>query len=668
MSNHTVRRIFSSFTGGLLITLSFSGWASKSTDNNENTVIELATIVTTATKTPRRLEEVPVQTWVLTRTDIEKTHAKNLAEALQYAPGVQLKPIHGKTGQGAWIQGFDADRVLVLINGNPISASTGSTVDVSQVAIGDIEQVEIIKGATSVLYGTSAMGGVINVITREPSAKFLASADISSGNWGRQSKKDNPSAKRHGNFELSTKRERWHAQLVAALTESDGFKAPNTPGDSTQGWQGHKHTLSGNLQYRFENALKFTLMPRYFDEDIKVLNNQFVPGIGNVTQDYTDQTVVTNISTVVEQALTKTSHWKVRAMWEDYVNEAQKASHRKTTTQHTEIAGQFDITVSDSHMLTLGAEYQHDAMDVDNISSNKREVSDETKQSLQAFVQDNWFVNRHLELLPGARIHQDSRFGSHVAPMLNAMYSTYQPLPGRLNIRAGLGNGYRTPNLKELFYLFDHSQIGYMVQGNEDLEPESSISYQLGFEWVFPNENGSLAISAFQNDIDDLIAEVLNPDVTGPNNAVIYEYQNIEQAKTQGMEVSLRQSWSSYFSLDISYNYLEAKNTQTGKALVERPEHTAKAGLDIYISHALSLTNKINYESDQFLDEDNTVVSPNYTTWDSVVNYQPNDQWALYGGVKNITDVQREFNGTDFRPVAGRYAYIGFRYQFKSND
>ncbi|MGC9385952.1 MAG: TonB-dependent receptor plug domain-containing protein [Hydrogenovibrio sp.] len=101
--------------------------------------------ITTATRTPRRLEEVPVQTTVVTREEVEKTHARNLAEALRYVPGIQLKPIRGKTGEGVWIQGFDPDRVLILVDGNPVSPSTGSTVDVTQVAIGDVERIEIMR-------------------------------------------------------------------------------------------------------------------------------------------------------------------------------------------------------------------------------------------------------------------------------------------------------------------------------------------------------------------------------------------------------------------------------------------------------------------------------------------------------------------------------------------
>ncbi|QAB14392.1 TonB-dependent receptor [Hydrogenovibrio thermophilus] len=655
-------------TGGLMFPViclsafSQAVWA-EPTKSSDETSLETVQ-VTTATKTPRRLDEVPVQTTVVTRDDIEKTHAQNLAEALKYVPGVQLKPIHGKTGEGVWIQGFDPDRVLILVDGNPVSPSTGSTVDVTQVAIGDVERIEIIKGATSALYGTSAMGGVVNVITREPTANFRVSADVSGGNWGEQSEKDNPLAKKHGNFEVSTKQDKWYGQVIADLTESDGFKAPDTAGESTQGWNGHKNTVSGKFQYAFDNDLKVTLMPRYFDEDAATLEDVAVPGFGNRTEEYRDKTQVTNIATVVEQRLKNDWNWKIRAMWEGFDNDSNKASHRKTFTDHSEAAAQLDMPLGDSHLVTVGAEFQYDYMDVKNLSTGTQEVADETKESTSVFAQDSWFVTPNLEVLPGARFHNDSRDGSHLAPMLNAMYSRQDWLPGRVNIRAGVGNGYRTPNLKELYYLFDHSQLGYVVQGNKDLKPESSISYQLGLEWVFPDD-GSLGVSLFHNDIDDLIAEALNPNKVGPNGAAVYEYQNIEKAMTEGVEVVFRKPLGSYFRLDASYNYLNARDVDTKKVLVERPEHEAKLGLDTYLWKVVTVTVKMNYESDQYLDEANDTVSPGYTTWDAIVNYDINQDWRLYGGVNNVTDVQRKFDGTDFRPEAGRYVYLGVRFQYE---
>ena len=164
--------------------------------------------VTTATKSPVLLEEVPIRTQVVTKEEIRRNHARNLAEALKYVPGLQLEKLHGKEGFGVWIQGMDSERVLILIDGNPLTPSSGNSVDVTQIAVSDVERIEIVKGAMSTLYGAAAMGGVVNVITQEPSDKFRFVADVSGGGWGDQNVKDGPVAKRTGNFELSTKQDK----------------------------------------------------------------------------------------------------------------------------------------------------------------------------------------------------------------------------------------------------------------------------------------------------------------------------------------------------------------------------------------------------------------------------------------------------------------------------
>ncbi len=626
-------------------------WAEEASSASDNARLE-AVQVTTATKTERRLDEVPVQTTVVSRKEIEKFHAQNLAEALKYVPGIQLKPILGKNGKGVWMQGFDPERVLILVDGNPVSPSTGSTVDVTQVAIGDVERIEIIKGATSALYGTSAMGGVVNVITRSPTSDLHFSADVSGGNWGDESERHNPVAKKKGNFEVSTKQDNWYGQLVADLNLSDGYQAIKD-NDAVQGWYGHKNTYSGKFQYEFDNDLKVTLMPRYYDEDAATKISS-----GSVQRDLTETKF---LSGVVEQKLDNDWQWKVRAMWEGYENEAQKTIHRKTDSSHSEVAAQLDIPLAGVHFVSVGAELKRDTMDVKNLTADTQEVDNEHRDSTQMFAQDSWFVTPNLEILPGVRLDNDSGYGTHVSPMLNAMYSRQDWLPGRVNIRAGVGNGYRTPNLKELYYVFDQSAHYYMVMGNEDLKPEESISYQLGLEWAFSNQ-GSIEVSAFHNDITNLIDTAFTGQMVGP--VAVYQYQNIDRAMTQGGEVVFRSALGSYFHLVASYYYVNARDEETKKRLVNRPEHEVKVGLDTYVTNDATFTVQMNYQSDEYVDTSNDTTSPGYTTWDMILNYDIDKSWQTYVGVNNLTDEQTDFSGTDLRPEEGRYYYLGLRYQY----
>src|SRR5690606_23582549 len=168
-------------------------------------------VVISATRTERAVVDAPVRVEVVTAAELARTHARTLKEALENVVGLQLREIHGKSGYEAALQGLGGDQVLVLVDGLPISASTGSTVDVTQLALAEVERIEVIKGATSAQYGSAAMGGVINVITRPLAAGWRADVVLDGGSYGEQ----NPSAqvveaaRRHGRVTAEGGSQHW---------------------------------------------------------------------------------------------------------------------------------------------------------------------------------------------------------------------------------------------------------------------------------------------------------------------------------------------------------------------------------------------------------------------------------------------------------------------------
>jgi len=116
--------------------------------------LEMEEVVITGTRTEKKLLEAPVRTEVVTREEIERTHARDLKEALEDVPGLLLRQTHGNQGQEVWMQGLDSARVLILLNGERLAAGSGSTIDLTQISAADIERIEIVKGATSALYGS----------------------------------------------------------------------------------------------------------------------------------------------------------------------------------------------------------------------------------------------------------------------------------------------------------------------------------------------------------------------------------------------------------------------------------------------------------------------------------------------------------------------------------
>lgn len=635
-------------------------------------------MVITTSKNPRKLKDVPVQTTVISGEELEKTHANKLKDALVYVPGLQLRQIHGKTGFGVWMQGFNSNQVLILLDGVPITPNSGTTIDVSQIAIGDIERIEIIKGAAPTLYGTAAMGGVINVISKKPTKKIQLKANVQGGSWGDQNTNGSLLGKHNTTLYTAINQEKWYAQIHTDWLESQGFDA--TPEDKdTQGWAGYKRNFSAKVGWRV-SGVEIALIPRYFKENTYTVRDKGrdSPGVVGLAN-YIDQGERKQLGTVAEKK-GDTVSWKVRLEAEDYETKSIKAARRNTQANRRTGGARVSLPLGEDHVLTYGMQFHHDFLNSENLSlsnHNKNEVDGKTKREYHFFLQDSWFVTDDFELLPGLRFNRNDRNGSHFAPSINSIYKLSPWQGGMLNIRAGVTNGYRTPSLKELFFKFDHSQIGYMVLGNTDLKPERSVSYQLGFEWIRKNQRffeEVVRFNLFYNDIDHLIDYFY----TGKDNRDIdlYTYQNIARAETKGWGLDIIAQPLPYLYFGFGFNYLDARDLKTGKTLSKRPMYDVKFNLNIALSSRIDWAIKTRYQSESLVDASaystyderlnkKRPQSPAFTVIDTKINHTLTEQWRLYYGINNVTAEQRSFKGPDLRPIESRFIYFGLAWQYE---
>ena len=431
-------------------------------------------------------------------------------------------------------KGLIQNRVLVLIDGNPLPASTGSSVDLSQVSVAGVERIEIIKGAASALYGTSAMGGVINVITQKTPSKPQLNLDFQSGSWQDQDLKRSPLARQILTLGASNQVGDWEGQFNAKFDDSNGWSVDPEQA-STQGEKGQRVNLSGVIGYQFEPGLNLRIQPHYYHEDLTTVLDNFVPGTGNLPKDKIELTDSYQLSAVLDNQTQADRNWQLRFMAEDYQNESRQdvqstaSIDQKRLTDIDEYQASFDYgyEFNPKHSLRTGVAFKQQSLNVRQHKLNSgwvTEVDGQKANSQEFYVQDSWFVNDHLEILPGVRMHHDADFGSHISPMLSALWSRETQNYGRLNLRASFGNGYRVPSLKERYYIFDHSHLGYMVLGHSDLKPESSLSYQLGGEWYYAKQS-SVQLNLFYNDATDLIESVYSESDSQASGLAIYRYQ-----------------------------------------------------------------------------------------------------------------------------------------------
>lgn len=646
--------------------------------SNSQAQTRLDNIVVTGTRTERKLLDVPVRTEVISKQELKKTHARDLAEALRYQPGLLLKETHGKSGSQVWLQGLDSDRVLVLVNGRPVSASTGSTVDLSQLAVGDIDHIEIVKGAVSALYGSSAMGGVVNIITRHSKAPLAYTLVADAGSFGDKNLGDDTDLGiKHVSLNATANRDRWRTHVAADYRDSNGFDLDKST-YRFEGDKGSKYNLNAALVYQSESGGEISFMPALYGEDLRRNFSSFAPGVGEIKK-YKNEEVERLTSTLAfKQPLKNDAQLSGFFIHEDFKDITEQDvlatvpvdQRREANIAFDKIELQWDRALGKKQLWTMGLvgfsadlKQHQDRLDGAQLITIDEISPGAGRQNIEFFAQDDIFLNEYWELLPGFRYQDDSDFGDYLAPRLNLMMTPEWWPKLETRLRLGIGRGYRVPNLKERYFLFDHSALGYMVLGNPALIPETSDSLQAGIDLT--HQNGFRAeLSLFQNTIEDLIDTHRNAEKSATAGLSIFEYVNVAKARTRGADLILDYRFNDIFSANIGYSYLDAIDRSTGKQLTRRPKNQIKLGLDWQLTRWNSeISLRGRYQSEEFIDGDNAIVSPEWVSLDLKFNQPLRDGLTCFVGLDNLTDEHRDpaRAGEDFRPEKGRFLYFGLR-------
>lgn len=629
-------------------------------------IVRLDGVVVSATRTERQLSDVPIRTEVVTAQELRRTHARSLKEALDNVPGLQLREIHGKSGYEATLQGMSSDQLLIVIDGMPLAASTGSTVDLNQYALADVARIEIIKGAASAQYGSSAMGGVINIISRDAKPGARAVVTYDAGSYGKQntSGRSGDLGQQHMNALLEGGGEQWQARISADVRDNQGFTVDRETW-VREGDESRRFQYGGRLSWTPSTATYLLFDVQRFEETDTQWLSVSLPGrYPNKTEDISRDRWALNGGWRGDQV-----SLALKALSERYRSESAKQNRgfpmafdqRDMALDTDFLSLQFDYPLSTAHHLQFGVDARQETLTQfkDGVPEVGRSGTVE-RHTYEVFAQDDYFFSERGEVVFGLRLQEDSDFGFHASPKVALKYSLYDHGVSQALFRASVGTGYRVPNLKERYYTFDHSAIGYMVMGNPSLNPETSLSYQAGvwFEWAAKR---TLDVNLFYNDIRDLI-QTDEENATVVNGIAVYSYKNISNARTYGMETVFSDRLLSRLGVVLSHTYTQAENTDNGQSLTRRPEHIARFGLDWQVSDSTEVHARWRYQSRELATSGADVWSPAWNTLDLKFNYQTTPQLSLFGGIDNITQRQRDFStGTDFGPITGRFMYLGVR-------
>jgi outer membrane receptor for ferrienterochelin and colicins len=476
---------------------------------------EVIVVTGTRSETPRQAS--PVTTEVIDRQRLVESGVQTAAEALAMRPGLWIERGFAGTN-GLSMQGLGPQYSLVLVDGARQIGRTDGVLDLDRFAVEDLEQIEIVRGPSSVLYGSDALGGVVNLVTRAPRDGFavdaLARVD---GRLGYEAR-----------GRIAGGRRGYNGTLVGSYREAPAITLDDDGSTGATTFDAYEDAhVTGRGIHRRGDAWRFDAGADYLRRDLRGINASATGAV------FDRRNVVENAATQIgarwNGERTAVRIEAAASMYRDQFLSDQRMSDALDQYQLTDesliearaqVARQFG-----RHRALAGGEVLREALESDRLS----EPGGRVRAAL--FVQDEWRLGEsdRAIIVPAARLDVDSQFGTHATPRLAARWQASETAV----VRGSVGMGYRAPSFKEMLLFFQNPGAGYVVEGNPDLDPETSISVQGGGEWQAKSWLW-LAGDAYANRLRDMIFVVALPD--DGSGTLRFGYDNIGRARTVGVE------------------------------------------------------------------------------------------------------------------------------------
>ncbi len=623
--------------------------------------------VTTASRTEQAVGDTAVTTEVVGRERIEASGAENLAEVLEEVPGMQVT--RSFAGAGIRMQGLDPRYTLILIDGQRVTGRISGTLDLTRIPAEDIEQVEIVQGPSSSLYGSDAIAGVVNVITRKTKRPYEAEVHAALGSFWTT----DVSAR------AGLRRKRFGAQLTGGWHRTDGYtlERPDRPPEdasTTGSWQNTGNVaLQTDFTPNTPADLRISTRVDYQLRDIRRVD--FSPPRANYDRQ--------NLTHLANVTITPEIRWNVPARlrligrfayFDDTLTTDQRLTDDGDSVERTvdklgEITAQYDQLVAAQHMLSFGFVTSFEDIDSDRVSAEQR-----ARQRVSLYVQDEWQIARtpRVVLVPSSRLDYDTQFGGALTPKVALRLDPTQ----WLTLRASYGAGFRAPDFKELYLQFANPAAGYRVAGNPQLNPERSRGANAGvdlklWEW------GSLSAAYFHNSIDGLITTPTGSALVDGDGTLVFQYVNLSEVQTQGVDLRGGATFLKHFGADLGYTYTLAYDLSPDdegrpqvRDLPGRPRHRGNVRLWFHhrrIGTRVQLRGAV-FGGQQFYRvvseggdsrEEQVTLAP-YAVLDIRVAQEFLKHYAVFLGVDNLLNA----GDPDFLPLVPRSFYGGLTLRY----
>lgn len=609
-----------------VITVSLSVAAHAQRDSTELS-FDLDEVVVTATRTPLMLKDTPVLTRIITARDMQRKGIATLQQALENElAGVEFH--QAGYGSSVSFQGLDARYVLFLIDGERMAGETYGNIDYARIPMSNIERIEIVRGASSVLYGSNAMGAVVNIITKMPKDKIEVNASLRYGtryenNNGEtlggsatpedidkyRHSLDKPNLKGDLSVGFNTGKLRSLTmfsyrtvdayRLVGTEDEKRNYKAgalqmmgpkmipiigpggnvvgmrpdidpttgmpvfevkrtnpndttvivpPDKRGLSISGWR--DINVGQKFDYTISKKFRLEVSGNYFNKNRYDFNGSILDEnpLSNSNKPWTFETYEGyNVKALMEHSPNERNKIYLSFIRDEYfrnLDSLSGTSVRKQNHVYNTPRLLWTLNAGKSHRLTTGLEMINEQL---NFDLNPAGYDDrKSLNTASLYVQDEIMSHRKLSFVVGVRGDWNDRFGWNATPKASVKYNI-----GKFSIRANYANGYRTPNLKEMYMELQVPMLGgTYIRGNDKLRPESNHYLSLSGEFNTDGFNVSATLynSFFRNKID------VRGFQEGANT--ILQYQNIDNSRFGGVEVMARLRIIQGLFLRANYNYI----------------------------------------------------------------------------------------------------------------
>jgi vitamin B12 transporter len=617
----------------------------------EKEKVQVGEVVVTATRLETPVREVASSMTVITGQEIEQEGKTEVLEVLRDEPALDVVRTGGPGGvTSIFIRGADSDQTLVLIDGIEVNDPIfNRAFDFANLAADNIERIEVLRGPQSTIYGSEAMGGVINIITRRGGGKPRLTLSGEAGSFDTYRLASSLSGG-YGPLDYSLGASWLDTKGISAASEKDGNKERD----------GHQNaTLSARLGIKPAEALRLDLTARYTDSE-KDIDNFGGPGGDDPNHVFeTRQLLVragaglTLLEGLWEQqlglSLTDYDSDERNDPDPDHPGESLRSSFDSTLLKAD---WQHNLYLHETNTLTLGLEADEERGESSVASQSPfgpytSEFAEETARTKSAYAEDQIKLWDRLFSTVGVRLDDHDQFGSKVTYRVTAAYIVKET---GTKLKATYGTGFKAPTL---FQLFDPTN------GNPDLAPEASTGFDAGVEQVLWEDRLAFGATYFANDFEDLIEFVLLDPV-----AFTGTFRNVSKAESRGVEVFASLSPTERLAFRADYTYMDTEDKTTGEQLLRRARNKFKLTANYAFSDRGNLNLGVSYtgqreDLDFSVFPSERVKLKGYTLVDLAASYGITKNLEVFGRVENLLD--QDYEEVKGYGTPGISAYAGLK-------